>query len=425
MNNHLDLDINNYNNKELLSLFDYNDTIPHNKEEIINKYNLKISAIVNSDLRDREKENYSLFIEEVKNKIINSLFDNTILQQYSTGELIINKKNFMNFENNISNTEQPIINKNELPVNPVYNQEHVSGIINPLKKRIIKKILLIDTKFLKEQKNNQNSKFKNNTTNFYINLPISIKNALSMKLASIEIPNTSYTINKNILTNNFLIELDNIKYNFIIPDGNYSNIELVNVINNLIENFNILDKIKLYYDITTNKLSFVLNNNSIFKLDFRDQNNLEKEKIYNLGWILGFREDFYEITDNIEIFNNSTYKHETFIGIQAESIINLKGYKYITVSIKDFKSNVNETFISSYYNSISKSDIIAKIPIESLKNYYDIKETENGIYRKREYFGPQNIEKLEIKILDDYERVIDINKMDISITLEFDCIYNL
>lgn len=44
--------------------------------------------------------------------------------------------------------------------------------------------------------------------------------------------------------------------------------------------------------------------------------------------------------------------------------------------------------------------------------------------RKRSYFGPVDIEKLEIKLLDEYGKILNLNNMDWSMVLTMECIYN-
>ena len=44
--------------------------------------------------------------------------------------------------------------------------------------------------------------------------------------------------------------------------------------------------------------------------------------------------------------------------------------------------------------------------------------------RTREYFGPVNIQKLEIKVYDEYGRILDLNNMDWSFTLAFEKLYD-
>ena len=44
---------------------------------------------------------------------------------------------------------------------------------------------------------------------------------------------------------------------------------------------------------------------------------------------------------------------------------------------------------------------------------------------KRVYFGPTNINKLHIKIYDEYGRILDVNNGDLSLELECEILYDL
>ena len=43
--------------------------------------------------------------------------------------------------------------------------------------------------------------------------------------------------------------------------------------------------------------------------------------------------------------------------------------------------------------------------------------------RKRNYFGPVDIQKLRIQLLDEYGRIIQLNNMDWSCALTFEVLY--
>jgi hypothetical protein len=43
----------------------------------------------------------------------------------------------------------------------------------------------------------------------------------------------------------------------------------------------------------------------------------------------------------------------------------------------------------------------------------------------REYFGPVNIQILNIQLLDEYGRVVDLNNMDFSFCLNLTSVYDL
>ena len=48
----------------------------------------------------------------------------------------------------------------------------------------------------------------------------------------------------------------------------------------------------------------------------------------------------------------------------------------------------------------------------------------NQLNRTRDYFGPVDIQRLHIRILDEYGRILDLNHMDWSMTLTFDSMYS-
>jgi hypothetical protein len=46
------------------------------------------------------------------------------------------------------------------------------------------------------------------------------------------------------------------------------------------------------------------------------------------------------------------------------------------------------------------------------------------IYKQRDYFGPVNIQKLHIRLLDNFGRPLPLNENDFSMTLEMEQIYS-
>ena len=49
----------------------------------------------------------------------------------------------------------------------------------------------------------------------------------------------------------------------------------------------------------------------------------------------------------------------------------------------------------------------------------------NLVAAPRHYFGPVNITKLQIQVLDEYGRILDFNNMDFSFVLYFLTVYDL
>ena len=52
-----------------------------------------------------------------------------------------------------------------------------------------------------------------------------------------------------------------------------------------------------------------------------------------------------------------------------------------------------------------------------------INDNTNVLAKIRRYNGPVNLSKLQIKVLDKFGNVIDLNQMDYSLTLEMEILY--
>ena len=89
------------------------------------------------------------------------------------------------------------------------------------------------------------------------------------------------------------------------------------------------------------------------------------------------------------------------------------------IAINDFQNNHDSTFISPFQlQTIADNNILAKISTKCCDKCC-VEQPE------RIYFGPTDIARLEIKIYDEFARIIDINNADYSLTLELEIVYDL
>jgi hypothetical protein len=72
-----------------------------------------------------------------------------------------------------------------------------------------------------------------------------------------------------------------------------------------------------------------------------------------------------------------------------------------------------------------KYNILARIQQPASSQDIVFSDNSDRQYKKRQYYGPVDIKRLQIQILNDNFEIIDNNNMDYSLTLEFDCVYNL
>ena len=92
------------------------------------------------------------------------------------------------------------------PIPPIYtintNRNKFSeGLVDPLERETITSLLSINSKF--------RDSYSKSTTDFNLDLNEPLTNVVSIKLASIEILNSYYTISEYLRTNTFIVEFFN------------------------------------------------------------------------------------------------------------------------------------------------------------------------------------------------------------------------
>ena len=306
----------------------------------------------------------------------------------------------------------------EKPYLSSFPSEFFPGVINPLKKRTIKKNLNIDTRF-------RENYFSSPSTNFNFPLPINFDNVLQMQLTALELPTTYYNVSKQYGNNFFSITVTypsgTVTSVVTIPDGNYTYDGIVNVINN--ELFLLgapFTEVKFLLNISNNSGSgqmmvgpSVGSTITALSLNFQaDRFGIDDRNTplpLKFGWTLGFRNGIYD--------NNLNYV--------SEGLVDVTGPRYIYLVIDDHNNNVNNGFYSAFNSSLLNNNILARISLQS--RFFDIQLSNNLniITNPREYFGPVNIQNMNIQLLDEYGRVIDLNNMDYSFCLTLTTAYDV
>ena len=170
-------------------------------------------------------------------------------------------------------------------------------------------------------------------------------------------------------------------------------------------------------------VEFNIDNHEPLKNDYHNPLQLK------FGWAIGYR--VAEYIGNITSANLTPPNNWVKEAIPnknvftSEGIISIKGPAYAYLVIKDFNNNVNQGFIQPYADSVFPStDIISKISLEDQDNKYGEMINVLGVTSIRTFFGPVDITKLKIQLLDEYGRVINLNNMDWTFTLSFTCVYD-
>ena len=143
----------------------------------------------------------------------------------------------------------------------------------------------------------------------------------------------------------------------------------------------------------------------------------------NMGWILGFRKSYYVYDD--DYVERTAVSYDKNEGFEAEACYqNTNGQRYIFLSIDDFNKNYSKTMLSPFENSVINDDnIFAKI--NNASDSFDYSNGDVDFLFKRTYFGPVDLMKLRIRILDEFGRVVDLNKSDYSFTIKVEQLYDL
>ena len=289
------------------------------------------------------------------------------------------------------------------------------------------------------QQININSKYRKNyattlSTDFIFNLPHEIKNVKSLEYISSEFTNIPFSINSRTGSNNFkFIDATTTEHEIIVPEGHYTGIQLATQITTDIANIAGLattNKPTVEFDINSRKFRFYNASVSMqqFALDFSykllDMNdnvyhanfNTIDNKFLTLGWILGFRKTQYTYADDYKAgFDTVAGKYKK--GITSEGVYEKMGLRYFMLMVNDYNNSHKNGIISTYQNNaMTDNNILAKIRYFIDSDYYTI-DTEVAKCTMRTYNGKTDINRLHIKLMDQYGRPIDLNGMDFSLTL--------
>lgn len=105
-------------------------------------------------------------------------------------------------------------------------------------------------------------------------------------------------------------------------------------------------------------------------------------------------------------------------GFNPDMALDFTGSKFFLLEVIDFNNNSPQVLL---YNTIyNSSDILAKIPNVSTMTTIIYEDSADNVFKTRNYFGPVKLQKLQIRLLDEYGKVVDMNNADISVTFEIE-----
>ena len=357
--------------------------------------------------------------------------------------------------------------------------------LNPNLKNTIQRFINLDSQFRMNT--------STNTTEYTLDLSDILKDVISLRLYSYQIPNTWYAVDTNTC---FWVVDGTLVSAISVPRGNYSPTELVDALNAAFTNEGFtFPSVPVAYNANNGKITFRLlggqfgdgtiltetTNLVFYDYDMALQCNPTcggKSTYYlnnTLGWLMGFR----DAQTNVQVGGN-----------EAPAVLNLNGPKYLILVLEDYNQNhVNNGLVSisqpqqtfkmpSYYstdmpyvceqtegsfkpaqivlptvprlltrpqiytinelnrNRNSNTNLMAKAPTSAnILTIIPIKNSgvstgrllvdfsgslQEGV---RTYFGPVNIERMGVKLLDDRGLLVNLNGGDWCVTLVCECFY--
>jgi hypothetical protein len=337
----------------------------------------------------------------------------------------------------------------------------VRDTLNPNYKNTVNRMILVDSQYRPQLTNSE--------TNFTVQLNEKLTNVVSMEITNIQIPYTFYNLEERQMNNVFTLTYGITTWTIQLPNGNYTLSTAISKINSLIH-IHTNDITFSSPNETTGLISIInSSNDKTYTIDFMPQGARLNGC---LGWFLGFRnftgENVVNANSNASLRYTMTNNTETF----ASAIGNIPITKYIIVVVEDFNNNqvsdsliqnkidqdmvkptsyftqdpyldiINPTNLNSYITGLGEERTLTKkqlytraqqnqtkmnllfqnlrlevfSPNQVLGVFpFDSTQTWNTPYfndkcdYKRQYFGPADIDRLQVKLYDDRGNQLELN----------------
>jgi len=409
--NAFDFNIHNYSISDLerfLNLdHDYDDDKINTK---VNDLKKKISNMKDTSFKNK----LTTFIGQVRDRLIN---DNDSGNKLN----VIDDLNPKNPKNDIISAGSTYIidnnnsKKKSDSVQQVYNTDIAKGTVTTLKKKTTETTFCINSLFRDSS--------SSSATDCIYNLPYVIRNVTSMEIMTIELPQSIFLFSERNGSNTMYFKeysgpdpYHPLEGLVTLPPGNYktsSSPDLISSLETAINNqLGAGNRFTVSLNATSNRIT-ISNSTYLFEM-YTVYQGTNRNITKTMGWTLGYRQLSYT--------NLQSYV--------TESLYNNTPFPYLYLEINDLNTQYIATqVIGLFSNSFLDSNIIAKICYTNSNNYtsyntvvYDGKYV---VGSPREYFGPVHLQKMYIRLLDQYGTVVDLNGLDFSFTLRIKVLYDL
>jgi len=352
-------------------------------------------------------------------------------------------------QSDMAKYEKPIVSKPDLPFVYARNSKYFGGTMNPLETHLVSRVICINSLFRDDSASKKESvnggptdwffpsvggqspvvvpshpPLRSMASDFVFRFPEPLKNVASMELMSIELPAWAwYDVTARQHSNYFTVAWTGLTgypdcsgLQVSIPDGNYTAPQMQTAVNDALQGvlngflglpLNTDSFLMCRIDSTATTFSYRgdLYPDFVFGLNFMTHEN---DKIYeNLGWKLGFRQYFYGGNASNQIQSEAQY-------LSASDT-------YVFLDVDDYNRNNQSDAVMAYTadDAYIGNNLLARISLQEVTL-----QGVSNLCKRREYFGAVRLEKLRIRLLDRFGRVLDMHHSDYSLALEFKQIYS-
>jgi hypothetical protein len=363
-------DVTSYSDRELLDILDLSSPSDRELEAkilfLINKYT-NIQNESGDQLASFFSEIFNHFFQTSDDENSNASENDNMIEEFNDDDITNVGVTLTN--NSTSNQEIQVANndtilskindksyltgseeKMEKVTNYTKDLEHAKGMLNPLLKETVKRIVTIDSKYRQDK--------RTMPTEFTLNLSEPLRDVVSMKLYSVGIPYTWWTISSSFGSNFFILKGDvpgidngNHDYTVDITPGNYKPSELSATINNSMQAIK-----TLYSDVSFGDTGIEYNpNNSLISL------NTEIYKQYNeTSYVLNFPGWTTPVTDIPT--NAPEYSIQRLKSIPALLGFSDSSYSFFSIDSNMIENNDLMRYVITGSNNKFTIEKIIRIP---------------------------------------------------------------
>ena len=288
------------------------------------------------------------------------------------------------------------------------------------------------------------STFTSSASHFIFRASKQIKNAISIKLSSIEMPNTFWNFLQSRGNTSFLIRVSSYPpntptspaqvagpwYQVLIPDGYYQTPDIMAAaVQQALQSISALTNSALFacsvqdtfinisnssdtfydFDFSTSPFTYVVNPTTSVATLTTSTSALPTTQLYEtLGSMLGF--DMINVDDPA----NPYFQLQLQLGLVGPYSLGIDPDHYLYLKINDYSTIIPQSVNDTYYF------VFAKIPITVTKGMIIVDSAAtNSTTKEYKFLQPTNIQQLDIQLLDMSGTEI-VFKRNFSMTLEIE-----